>query len=109
MDKKEGSPLSIQKTQIVCLTERRKLRRRMSFCLEGEWIRPTNQIKYYEFGLIRAGNLRYTCSKYRRKIERLINSLKGLMANLEGSSSYKKRLIASVVDLTILYAVGTTF
>lgn len=98
-----GLELSIPKTQIVCMTGRRRTGD-WSFDLNGIVVHPTEQVKYLGVWFHKSRIFRYHVFKIKEKIDKVVSGLMRLMNGVNGPTSSKKRLLATVVDSVIMYA-----
>lgn len=95
--------LAIEKTQIVVMTGRRRMRE-MVFNLNGVLVRPTDSVKYLGVWLDKSRTFKKHALETVKRAENTANKLKRLMVNIGGPVSSKRKLLAQVIDSLFLYA-----
>lgn len=95
--------LAPQKSEAVILTKKRKLGP-IEFALGENTIQPTRAIKYLGVWLDTKLTFSEHINRTVQKASNTITALSKVMPNINGPSSSKRRVLASVVNSKILYA-----
>ena len=95
--------LAPHKTEAVLLTARRKLSP-ISFKIQDFTIVPSKAIKLLGVWLDSKLNFAVHVDRTTQKAERTMTALAGLMPNIKGLQASKRRILASVAHLQLLYA-----
>lgn len=98
-----GLRISTQKTEAVVLTTKRGYEE-PSFTIDGEVIRPKQELKYLGIVLSRSLGYRAHLQAAAFKASNTANALARLLPNVGGSRHTKRKLLATAVHSQLLYA-----
>ncbi|XP_030753744.1 uncharacterized protein LOC115880609 [Sitophilus oryzae] len=98
-----GVKLAPEKTELVILVGQRKAKD-LSIKLDNLVIKPQKKVKYMEVWFDSSMRMTLHVTEIRDKTTGLIQHLTRITPNIGGPRAEKRRLLASVVHSTILYA-----